>query len=139
MRVGNCRHAIAAYAAIVGLCHCGGVRPAAQPTGAPADTAPSAASSTPQWEAVDTEKDCAKAQAQCGGGVCDAKIKNDCDAPVRCSLDVTVTCSAVGGESIANGSNHATINAHDSSELGAQATCGSGDAVHTAIEKLRCH
>jgi hypothetical protein len=138
MRVGNCRQAIAAYAAIAGLCDCGGARPATPPAAAPADTAPSAATSTPQWEAVDTEKDCAKAQAQCGGGVCDAKIKNDCDAPVRCSLDISVTCSTQGGDSTANGSSHATINAHDSSELGAQATCGGGDAVHTAIEKLSC-
>ena len=139
MRVGNSRYAIAAVAVVAGLCHCGGARPAAPPAAAPADpSAANAASSTPQWEPVETEKDCAKAQAQCGGAVCDAKINNDCDAPVRCSLDISVTCSTQGGDSTANGSSHATINAHDTSELGAQATCGGGDAIHTAIDKLRC-
>jgi hypothetical protein len=133
------RHAIAAYLAATVLCHCAGQQPAAQAPAGPAEAAPpNAASSSPQWEPVDTEKDCAKAQAKCGGGVCDAKVKNDCDAPVRCSLDVVATCSTSGGDSTANGSEHATINAHSSGEVGAQATCGGGDVVHTAIQKLSC-
>jgi hypothetical protein len=139
MHVRNFLHAVGSCVAIAGPLHCAGQRPAAQPAAIPAETnAPNSASSSPQWAPVETERDCAKAQAQCGGGVCDAKVKNDCDAPIRCALEITVTCSSLGGGSTANGSEHATIGAHDTGDIGAQATCGGGDVLRTEIQKLTC-
>jgi hypothetical protein len=132
------RRAIAMCVALAGLFDCAAQEPAAKPAAPTSHEAPNSASPTPQWEAVETQKDCAKAEAQCGGGVCDAKVKNDCDAPIRCSLEIMATCSTSGGDSTANGSDHATINAHSSGDVGAQATCGGGDVVHTAIQKLSC-
>lgn len=118
---------------------CGAAQPAAQPPAAPASAVePAAASSAPSWDPAETGKDCAKAQVQCGGGVCDAKIKNDCDAAVRCELAIAATCSVQGGASTANGGDHATIGAHETGEVGAQATCAGGQVVHTEVEKLSC-
>jgi hypothetical protein len=138
MRLGNSSSALGAGAIVVGFCHCAAQRAATQPAPPPADTsAPSATSSEPQWEPVETGKDCASAQAKCGGGVCDAKVKNDCDTAVRCALEIAATCGTSGGGSTANGSDHATIAAHATGDVGAQATCG-GDVVHTEIQKLSC-
>jgi hypothetical protein len=139
MRVARVLHATGFCVAIGGLLCCGGQQAAAPPAAAPAETGTAnSASSAPQWAPVDTEKDCAKAQAQCGGGVCDAKVKNDCDAPVRCVLEIAVTCGSLGGASTANGSERATINPHETSDIGAQATCGGGEVLRTEIQKLSC-
>jgi hypothetical protein len=60
-------------------------------------------------------------------------IKNDCDQPVHCDLQVSATCSADS----ANGGDRTTIAAHETADLGAQASC-SGPIVHTEVEKLVC-
>src|SRR5260370_4310567 len=58
---------------------CGAAQPAAQPPAPPADAVtPTATSSAPSWDPIETGKDCAKAQVQCGGGGCGPKSKNDC-------------------------------------------------------------
>ena len=137
MTTGNSSRAIVPYAIAIALCHCGAQRPAAPPAAAPADNG-NPAPSAPEWEAVETGSSCASAQVQCGGGACDAKVKNDCDAALRCALEIEATCSTSTGESTANGSEHGTIAAHSSSDIGAQATCGGGEVVHTAIHKLSC-
>jgi hypothetical protein len=92
----------------------------------------------PAWEHVDSGKDCAKAEGRCGGGVCNAKVKNDCDAAVRCDLAMSATCDNPQGNSAASGGDHATIAAHESGEIDAQVTCTSGPIVHTEIVKLAC-
>jgi hypothetical protein len=86
---------------------------------------------------IDTGKDCAHATGKCGGGTCNVTIKNDCDQPVHCELQVSATCQSQNGTDSANGGDRTTIAAHETGDLGAQASC-SGPVVHTEAEKLVC-
>src|SRR5579863_2883173 len=118
---------------------CGGAppAPAASPPAAGEPTA-EAPSGPPAAEAVDTGKDCAKAEGQCGGGSCNVTIKNGCDASVRCELEVSAQCESQGGTSEAGGKERDTIAAGASGGIGAQASCSGGRVVHTEVRKLVC-
>jgi hypothetical protein len=118
---------------------CGGAPP--PPPAAPppaAEPAPEAASGPPAAEAVDTGKDCAKAEGQCGGGGCNVTIKNACDASVRCELEVSAQCESQGGTSEAGGKQRDSIAAGATGAIGAQATCSGGRVLHTEVRRLTC-
>jgi hypothetical protein len=125
-------------AVLFSIAACGGGTPAPQGPGPSAEPAPTApAAGAPQSGPIDSGKDCARATGKCGGGTCALTIKNDCDQPVHCELQVSATCQSQNGTDAANGGDRATIAAHESGDLGAQATC-SGPVVHTEVEKLVC-
>ena len=120
------------------LAACGGGTPAPQapsPSAEPATPVPAAGA--PQEGPIDSGKDCAHATGKCGGGTCALTIRNDCDQPVHCELQVSATCQSQNGTDAANGGDRTTIAAHESGDLGAQAT-RSGPVVHTEVEKLVC-
>jgi hypothetical protein len=114
---------------------CGATPPPVAPSAPP--SAPAPASQTPATEAVASGMDCAVAEARCGGGSCNVKIKNGCDRAVRCELAVTATCETQNGTSQANGQERDSFAAGSTGELGAQATCG-GQVLHTEVTKLTC-
>lgn len=137
-------HAVAvlafALALALALVACGGAAPAPQ---APASSAgpsspPAPVADVPESAPVDSGKDCAHATGKCGGGTCALTIKNDCDQPVHCDLQVSATCETQNGTVAADGADRATIAAHESGDLGAQATCAGGPVVHTEVQKLVC-
>jgi hypothetical protein len=118
---------------------CGGAPPPppAAPPPAP-EPAAEAPSGPPAAEAVDTGKDCAKAEGQCGGGGCNVTIKNACEASVRCELEVSAQCESQGGTSEAGGKQRDSIGPGASGTIGAQATCSGGRVLHTEVRKLVC-
>ena len=115
---------------------CGGAPPPAP--AAPAAPEVPAVSTTPSTDAVDTGKDCAKAEAKCGGGACNIHVKNGCDTPVRCALEIAVACTVQGGTSEANAADHATIDPHGEGDVGAQAACSGGQVARTSVRTLAC-
>jgi hypothetical protein len=131
-------HAVVPF--LVALAACGGGTPAPQapaPSGEPApQTVPVA--DVPQSAPIDSGKDCAHATGKCGGGTCALTIKNDCDQPVHCNLQVAATCETQNGTVAADAGDRTTIAAHESGDLGAQATCAGGPVVHTEVQKLLC-
>jgi hypothetical protein len=126
-----------AVAAVVPLSACGGSRP---PADAPVESAlGGAAESAPVADSVDTGKDCATAEVQCGGGTCVAHVKNACTQSVRCELAVTATCDAPGGSAIdSDGRAADNVAPGSTSDVAAQATCTSGRALHTEARGLSC-
>jgi hypothetical protein len=132
------RHAVVLV--IFALAACGGGTPAPQgpaPSAQP-PAAPTPVADVPESAPIDSGKDCAHATGKCGGGTCAVTIKNDCDQPIRCDLQMTATCETQNGTVAADGADRATIGAHESSDLGAQATCAGGPIVHTEVQKLAC-
>jgi hypothetical protein len=117
------------------LAACGGSQPVVRP---PAEPEPLPPSATPQAQAVDSGKECAKAEARCGSGICNVTVKNDCDARVHCELTVTATCDTAGAATEVYGGDRASIDAHASGEVDAQATCSTGQTLHTEVRKLTC-
>jgi hypothetical protein len=117
---------------------CGGSQSAAPAPVAPSDVAPASLTPTaPVSMPIDTGKDCAKAEVRCGGGDCDAKVKNDCEAAVSCALKITATCETENGGVEAKGAERGSIAAHETGDVGAQAGCP-GRALHTEVETLVC-
>jgi hypothetical protein len=119
-------------------CACGASKP--PPPGAP--TAPAAVdnapSGPPATQAVETGKDCATAQGQCGGGICNVTVKNACNTAVRCELEVAATCESQSGTAESGGRERDTFAAGTSGDLGARATCADGRVVRTEVRSLTC-
>ena len=132
----TCRAGVLALAAVA-LCACGPSKP-------PATTAPTATAQAteppgpPTPEAIDTGKDCAKATTECAGGVCLAKVDNQCDQPVTCQLDMLATCSAATTSGDARGKGRATIPAKTASEFSARGDCEGGSVQLTTAESMSC-
>src|SRR5262249_19659304 len=110
---------------LVALAGCGGssAAPSTQPTsstGVPSASPTPASSSS---EPVPSGKDCAKAVAECGGGVCKVAIQNDCDQPVTCDAAAVATCRMSTDMIEAAGRNRDTVAAHTKGEIGVVANC----------------
>ena len=124
---------------LTGLAACGGEQPAPQaPPTPPSAAPPVGTASPPPSAAIETGKDCAKAEGRCGGGTCDVTVKNDCDQAVRCELQVAATCVTQDGTAAADAGDRATVAAHETGSIAAQATCTGGSVVHTEVGKLTC-
>ena len=131
-------HAVAAFALALGACGGGTPAPQAPAPSAQPSAPPTPVADVPESAPVDSGKDCAHATGKCGGGTCALTINNDCDGPVHCDLQVAATCETQNGTVAANGGDRATIAAHESGDLGAQAACAGGPIVHTEVQKLVC-
>ncbi len=131
-----CRTGVLALAAAA-LCACGPAKP--PPTTAPTATAIATEPPPPPTpEAIETGKDCAKATTECGGGVCLAKVDNQCDQPVTCQLDILATCSAATTSGDARSKGRATIPAKTKSEFSAKGDCAGGTVELTTAESMSC-
>ena len=123
--------------AAVALCACGPSKPAATTT--PTATAKATEPPPPPTpEAIDTGKDCAKATTECAGGVCLAKVDNQCDQPVTCELSILAACSAATTSGDARSKGRATSPAKTASEFSAKGDCEGGSVELTTAESMSC-
>lgn len=114
--------------------------PADQP---PAATSEPAATAAPEEqeipvEAVQTGKDCTKAEAQCGGGVCVVTVDNTCAEPVTCGLGILTVCQGQTDLMQVKGKTRDTIAAQKKSKLSISANCTEGRVVSTKVDSLEC-
>ena len=89
-------------------------------------------------EAMETGKDCAKAEVLCEGGVCTASIKNDCEAPVTCELDILAICQGETDTGEARGKGRDTIAPGVAFNLQAGADCHGDAVLATQVDTLTC-
>jgi len=89
-------------------------------------------------EPLDTGKDCATAEATCDGGLCTAKVKNDCDTAITCELAMYSLCrgSTTGGEARGKGRN--TIPSKSEGEIEGVANCEGAVVDATIADGLSC-
>jgi hypothetical protein len=118
-------------------CACGPSTPAKTTT--PTATATAVEPPPPPTpEPIETGKDCAKATTECGGGVCLAKVKNDCAEPVTCELAILAACSGTEITGDARSKERATIPAKTESEFSARGDCQGGRVDLTTAESMSC-
>jgi hypothetical protein len=117
-------------------CACGPGTPA--PATTPTATAKPAELPPPAAEPIETDKDCVKATTECGGGVCLAKVKNDCELPVTCELNILATCSAATSSGDARSKGRATIPAKTENEFSAAGDCEGAKVELTTAESMTC-
>lgn len=94
--------------------------------------------SEPVPEPVDAGKDCVKAIASCGGGLCEVATKNECEAPVTCELSVDTTCQQATELIKATGRSRRTVNAGAEEKISAAGDCIDGHVVHTEVTAMSC-
>lgn len=125
------------FAGALGLSGCAAPPPPAVPPVA-APPVPEAAPAPPEKEAVATGSDCAKAQAQCGGGVCVLSIDNACAQAVSCDATMVTTCKS-GHEMVeAARRKRETFAAGTAGEISLQGNCPSGEILRTAVQSIAC-
>jgi hypothetical protein len=107
-------------------------------TSSPEVAAPPAAPAPAAKEPVETGKDCAKAVADCGGGVCTVTLKNGCAQAITCDLAVGSTCKARENMLEAAGRKRDTFAAQSEGELVVGAKCTEGDVLSTSVKSLSC-
>jgi hypothetical protein len=123
---------------------CGGAPPPpplADPAPGPVeddDAAEAAEPAAPVKEPVSAGKDCVKAEAECGGGVCLVTLKNGCEQPVTCDLFVTAICQAKTDRVEARARKRDTFAAKTDGPMSAEAKCSDGNVIHTEVQELRC-
>ena len=106
--------------------------PNAETTAKPAETA-----EIPR-EPVETGKDCAKAEAQCGNGVCAVTMNNGCDQAVTCDLTVMMVCQAETDLVQAKARKHETFAAGSKDSVSIAADCAAGRIVTTKVQTITC-
>jgi hypothetical protein len=104
----------------------------------PAATAAAASQEVPTEPVQLTGKDCAKAEAQCGGGVCAVTVDNGCAEPITCSLSMITVCQAPSGMSQVKGKTRDTIAAKNKGKITLSGNCTEGQAASTKVDALEC-
>ena len=127
--------AVALTTLALGACGPSAPKPTTAPTATAAANEPPP---KPEVNPIDTGKDCATATTECGGGVCLAKVKNDCDQPVTCELDILAACSGATVTGDARSKGRATIPAKTESKFSAQGNCEDGTVDLTTAESMSC-
>lgn len=89
-------------------------------------------------EPLETGKDCVTAMALCDGGVCTAKVQNNCEVPVTCELDVLVMCRDETTAGEARGKGRDTFAAGTTAELQAAGNCEGRMIAGTVPDGMRC-
>lgn len=89
-------------------------------------------------EPVDTGKPCAKAESQCGGGVCAIHMENGCEGAVTCDFTVVMVCQAETDLVQAKARKHETFAAGAKEGLSIAADCAGGRIVSTKVESAAC-
>jgi hypothetical protein len=92
----------------------------------------------PEKETVQTGEDCVKAEAQCGGGLCTADLKNDCDQAVTCDVAITNTCQSGTAMVEAKGRKRDTVAAKSTGRIQVEARCNEGEILHTELKSMIC-
>jgi hypothetical protein len=111
--------------------------PPAATSQAEAPPAPTAAEEPPK-EPIASGMACAKAEAQCGGGVCAMSMDNTCAQPVTCNLLMITVCQAETDLIQLKARRRATFPAQHKDELSVAASCQSGRTVSSRVESLEC-
>lgn len=112
--------------------------PPPQPAPPPVEEEASAEPEEIVPEEVDAGKECVKAVARCGGGVCAVATKNECDGPVTCELAVDATCKQGPDLIKATGRTRKTVNAGTEEELAVEGDCIEGNVVFTEVTSMSC-
>lgn len=131
---------LAAVALAAGGCSSPSPPPADSPPSATSEPAATAAptSQAIPVEPVDSGKACAKAEAQCGGGVCEISLDNTCAEPVTCNLAIVTVCQGQTDLMQAKGRTRDTFAAQKKSKMSISATCNEGRIVSTRVDALEC-
>ena len=89
-------------------------------------------------EPVDTGKPCAKAEAQCGSGVCAIHMENGCEAAVTCDFVVEMVCQAETDLVTAKARKRETFAAAAKEGVSLAADCAGGRIVSTKVGSAVC-
>lgn len=94
----------------------------------------------PEWLAIETGRDCAGAEVNCGPGECAAALDNQCSSPVTCDLQIECICrTATGEEGPASAtSGQTTILSGNRQPLEAKVICERGDVIATIARTVSC-
>lgn len=123
----------------LGMVGCGGAPPPPAPKAEPvAAAAPPAPPEPPSKEPIDTGSECAKAEAQCGGGACLLTVDNACDQAVSCDATMVTTCKSGTSMVEAARRKRETYAAKSQGELSLQGNCPDGEILATAMKSLAC-
>ncbi len=129
---------IAAAALVVGGCSS---PPPPKPPGPPVDeptVKPIETAAEIPREPVETGKPCAKAEAQCGNGVCAVAMNNGCDQAVTCDVTVMMVCQAETDLVQAKARRHETFAAGSKESVSVAADCAAGRIVSTKVQSMVC-
>jgi len=135
-QAGGCSIGLAAVALVIFGCS-----PPPPPPPAPKTEPPPPAAAAPEEipkEAVASGKDCAKAEAQCGGGVCSVVIDNTCEQPVTCNLFVVTVCQEQTDLVQVKARTRETFAARKKDTVSITANCQAGRIVSTKLQQLEC-
>ncbi|MEM1034068.1 MAG: hypothetical protein AAGN82_27270 [Myxococcota bacterium] len=102
--------------------------------------AASADDAAPEWTAVETGRDCARSEVNCGPGECAAAIDNQCATPVTCELFIECICRTPTGEEgpASATSNQTTILSGNREPVEAKVICDRGDVYATIARRVTC-
>ena len=92
----------------------------------------------PEPEAIDTGKECVKAEVVCEKGFCTAKVNNSCETPVTCELDILALCKSGSAAGAQRAKARGTIPAGSEGKLEKAADCDGVLVVATKAEKMNC-
>lgn len=103
----------------------------------PADSADDAEA---DWVKIQTGRDCAGAEVNCGPGECAAALDNQCDTPVTCDLSIECICRTPTGEEgpASATSGQMTILSGNREPLKAKVVCERGDVIATIARTVTC-
>ncbi len=89
-------------------------------------------------EPLETNRECANAEAECDSGICKTVVKNGCDSAITCNVVIMALCqsSTTSGES--RGKARGTIPAGKSDTLTAIADCEGSSITATMVESFEC-
>ena len=89
-------------------------------------------------EPVDSGMACAKAEAQCGGGVCAVKMDNGCEKAVTCEFSIVMVCQAETDLVQAKAKRRETFAAGAKESVSVAADCAANRIVSTKLAALAC-
>lgn len=92
------------------------------------------------WVQIETGRDCAGAEVNCGPGECAAALDNQCETPVTCDLAIECICRTPTGEEgpAKATSGQMTILSGNREPLEAKVVCERGDVIATLARTVSC-
>lgn len=129
-----------ALVSLVGAAGCSSAEPPPPKDPGPivAETAKPVAPAEIPSDPVDLGSDCAKAEARCGGGVCELSMENGCDKPLTCEFAMLTVCQAQTDLVQAKAKRRDTFAAKTKDKVSFAADCAQGQVVSTKVEKASC-
>jgi hypothetical protein len=139
----GCLGSVGLVAFLLGTAGCGGPAQTAPKEAAPAASQEAkpkkeeVAEEIPK-EAIESGKDCAKAEAQCGGGVCALSLDNTCAAAVTCDIHILTVCQAQTDIVQAKARKRETFAAGKKDRVSIAADCAENRIISTKVQTLSC-